>query len=151
MKSANLTSALAAAPPAPANGRPRAAGKNGAGKRANGSRQDARPPAGPLCGRFAALDLAPVDAPMWPLYPAMWFQPELPPSSPQSSGLAIERRHPVPTPDFERCDAASIDLPAAPGRLGQVLVPRADAAVPASDLAPLGWDPRTVGRKERSQ
>ncbi|HTP30910.1 MAG TPA: hypothetical protein VMJ75_01980 [Candidatus Acidoferrales bacterium] len=148
MKSADLQG-LAAVPPAAANGSHRPGKKNGSGsKRGNGSAHAAEhTPDAP----FLRTEAAPVDAGMWPLHLAMWFQPEPAPAAPEWSGLGIERRQRVPSSDFRRCDAAWVDCPAGPVQLQEVLAPAPDAAIPAGDLAPLGWDPRAVCRKEGSE
>ncbi|HXK01561.1 MAG TPA: hypothetical protein VMS37_04110 [Verrucomicrobiae bacterium] len=147
MKGAELPG-LAAVPPAAANGSHRAGKKNGSPKRANGSVHAAEhTPDAP----FLRTEAAPVDAGMWPLHPAMWFQPEPAPAAPAWSGLGIERHQRVPSPDFRRGGAAGLDCAATPLQSHEVLVPAPDAAIPASDLAPLGWDPRSVCRKEGSE
>jgi hypothetical protein len=151
MKSAGLQNSMPAAPPA-ANGAHRRSRKTGAGKGTNGAefRAEARQSQEAMDAPFAVTEAAPVDAPMWPLNPAMWFQAELAAAIPSWTGLSIERGR-MPAPDFECSQAAAFDLPAAPEPPRQMLVPAPGARIPASDLATFGWDPRTICRKEESE
>ena len=150
MKGADLAGSVAA-PPRAANGTHRA-GRNGASKRANSKANGAPQPASEIfAAPFIPPDAVPVDAPMWPTNPAMWFQPELAPAAPGWTGLAIERRHRIPAPDFDYAEPRAVDLPAAAEPSRHVLVPESHVAVPQSDLAPLGWDPRALCRKEGSE
>src|SRR5579863_4876303 len=45
----------------------------------------------PATATFAVGDTGPIDAPMWPLCAPSWLQPEISPSLPAWTGLAIER------------------------------------------------------------
>ena len=105
----------------------------------------------PLAAPFAAAQPTPIDAEMWPLHSAMWFQPERAPSCSQWSGLAVEHRHRVPAPAFAQPAVAPIDCPREPDLARDPHAPGAQPAMPHSDLAPLGWDPRTVCPKEERE
>jgi hypothetical protein len=141
MKGVNLPRSIATVPPAARNGTHRATRKNGAApKRSTGT----EPPGAP----FANLEAAPIDVPMWPIHSAVWFQPELAPSVPAWSGLAIERRHRIPAPDFLHSGAVPVQRPDTLDNSRDALAPDARPEIPQSGLAPLGWDPRAVGRKE---
>ena len=137
--------------PGTADGARRAAKKAGAGPKHSGGSDGhaAAPPApAPPDESFAGIEIEPIEAPMWPIHPALWFQPELAPSAPQWSGLEIERHNRVPVPDFVRSDIAPFDRPGVRDTSCGALTPCVRPAVPPSDLAPLGWDPRAVCRKE---
>ena len=97
---------------------------------------------------FAAVDAAPADAGMWPAHPAAWFEPQLAPELPAASGLRVERRCTVPTPDFLPLEAPpAAPCAAAPSNAAPVAPSGVTVSVPASGLAPLGWDPRVACRK----
>ncbi len=125
--------------------------KNGsAPKRSTGSgtHADARPGPQPIDATFATIEAEPIDAPMWPLHPALWFQPELAPSAPAWTGLAIEHHNRIPAPDFLQPDTAPPNRPDTPDNSRDALTPGARCELPHSGLEPLGWDPRAVCRKE---
>ena len=96
---------------------------------------------------FATLEARPVDAEKWPVYPVVWWQPELALEVPHSSTLRNERRHKVPLPGFLNLQlilvsgAAGLHVPSEP------ILPDVGGPVPLSDLAPLGWDPRVDAKK----
>jgi len=46
------------------------------------------------------IPVEPIDAPMWPIHPAGWLQPEAPAAAPSWTGLTIERRNRIPAPDL---------------------------------------------------
>jgi hypothetical protein len=100
---------------------------------------------------FAAIGAEPIDAPMWPIHPGAWFQPERAPSFPAWSGLGVERHNRIPAPDFWRDDILPLncvdtcDIPA------KELAPNPQPVLPDSGLTALGWDPRTVYRKEKGE
>lgn len=97
---------------------------------------------------FVTMPLEPIDSPMWPVYPGVWFQPERPPLF-FSSGLEVARHHRLPAGDFSASDVTQpVDLAAECETPGDAVAPKAPVNIPASDLAPLGWDPRTICRKE---
>jgi hypothetical protein len=98
----------------------------------------------PLPAPFAVVDGEPVDAPMWPIHPVVWFQPELTPGIPRCSGLSIERQYKVPMPDFLHPDVAPACHPDTPDDTRDPLPPNLRQELPHGDLAPLGWDPRAV-------
>ncbi len=102
----------------------------------------------PRLAPFADGGAAPADAGMWPAHPAAWLEPQLPPPLPAASGLCVELRYTVPAPDFlpvapaaaaPRAAAPSGGAPAAPANIA--------VRVPASGLAPLGWEPRAACRR----
>ena len=122
---------------------------------------------------FAALAAEPVDAPMWPIHQGGWLQPESPPVLDEAVEAA--RTHRFPAGGFVETGVLQpLDFPAraeaaseAEGRpdkgslvtpcdraanvLKEVAAPEAQcrpAKGPASDLSPLGWDPRTLIGKE---
>lgn len=97
--------------------------------------------------QFASVEAAPEDAEMWPVHPAAWLQPELMPALPASSGLRVERRYAAPTPDWLRPDPPQPGQSPAPATLPDWALPNLRLELPASDLAPLGWDPRAACRK----
>ena len=104
MKFADFPAPPANMPPAAENGTHRAGTKNGALPK--------RPVAEPLPAPFAAVEAGPIDAPVWPLHSAAWFQPDLRPSAPAWTGLAVERHNSNPPPDLVRCDIAPLRCPA---------------------------------------
>jgi hypothetical protein len=133
-----------APPPRPAKTsvRTRGTGRKKISGRSRDTSEPAEAPA-PMAGFVAAAARA-IDAATWPVAPVLWWQPELPLQIPASSSLRNERRHRVPAAGFlnlaepPRCPAgvpAAVDRPALPD------LPR---KLPAGDLAPLGWDARTV-------
>jgi len=126
------------------NGTHRETRKNGAAKvsAAKGGAEAASvapPLAGPL-----AVEAVPIDLPMWPLQAAAWLQPEIAPIPPVWSGLTIERHNRIPAPDFWPSASAPLNRSDAPHNSLRALIRAAKPAVPAGDLAPLGWDPRSV-------
>ena len=164
MKGTDLEGLPITPPPAATNGTHRAPRRNGARngaapKRSAGSgpRADARPSpeplAAPLAAPFDMIEAEPIDAPKWPLHSAAWFQPDLAPSVPVRNGLAIERRNRIPAPDFLHSDTAPPDRPEGLNRSPGALTPGTLTSgtrrqLPRSGLAPLGWEPRAIGRKE---
>ena len=102
----------------------------------------------PIDATFATADAEPIDAPMWPLHEALWLQSEPAPSIPVWTGISIERHNRIPAPDFLHLDTAPADRPGALGDSREAMRPRARPELPQSGLAPLGWDPRAVGRKQ---
>lgn len=151
MKGADLPGVTATVSPAARNGAHRATKRHDAASRRSyrsGARADERPAPAPLAGPLASQEALPIEAPMWPHNPAVWFQPELAPSVPLWSGLAIERCHRIPAPDFLHSTAAPFNRPDTTDNSREALRPGASPKAPESGAAPLGWDPRTVCRKE---
>lgn len=158
MKGTDLPRLTATVSPAATNGTHRAAKRNGAapkrssGSGGSGARADALPLPQPLAAAFAIIGDEPgdepIDAPKWPLHPAAWFQPELAPSVPVRSGLAIERHNRIPAPDFLHSGIAPADRPEGLHSSPVALTACGRRELPQSGLAPLGWDPRAVCRKE---
>jgi hypothetical protein len=132
MNGAHLPGSAAAASTAPGNGTHRAA-----------KRISPAP--------FAAIEASPIDAPMWPQHGAVWFEPKRVPSAPFWSSLAIERHSRIPAPGFLDSDPALLNRADSMNVLCDALPPAARPEVPRSGLAPLGWDPRVVCRKEGSE
>jgi hypothetical protein len=149
MKGADLP-AVAAISPA-RNGAHRPGKRHStATKRSNGhdAGADSRPAPQPLAAPLTATPGAPVDLPMWPLHMAVWFQPEpAPPATPAWSGLSVERRSRIPSPDFVHASVMPLDCPAPTENRADPLTPAAHPLIPQSDAAPIGWDPRTICRK----
>jgi hypothetical protein len=150
MKDGELRGLTASRPPAAGNGTHVQAKKNGAGSKRSST-------SGTLAGawesqqmaaEFAVLDAEPVDAPMWPLHPTLWFQPELKPTDSIWSGLVIEHHNRIPAPDFMAFDIVPLNCPGTTDSPRAAFTPDARRVLPQSGLAPLGWDPRTVCRKE---
>ena len=150
MKGADHPGSGASAPPVRSNGTHRATKKNGDAPKSrveSGARRDPQAGPEPPLAPFSSGDTEPIDAPMWPLHSALWFQPDLAPSAPLWSGLAIEHHNRVPAPDFlHKCNAPldrADNLDNSPEALTPVIPPE----LPRGDLAPLGWDPRAVFRE----
>jgi len=101
----------------------------------------------PLDATFTAGGAEPIDAPMWPRSAALWLQPEISPSIPVWTGLAIERHFGIPSPGFLCFETALSNRPATIS-LHDELRPPARMDVPQSGLATLGWDPRAVCRQQ---
>ncbi len=105
----------------------------------------------PELSGFAVVSVQAIDAQMWPTHAVMWLEPVLMPVAPDSSGLGIQRRHRVPTPDFIRSHVVAADRPQSPEHRTEPLPQDLGQGIPKSDLSPLGWDPRAVciaGSKE---
>jgi hypothetical protein len=163
MKSADLPGSAATAPNTAQNGKHRAAKKNGAGpKRSAGSGATGNAPLAPEpLAAPIATEAAPIDAPMWPVHSALWFQPELAPSAPMWSDLNIERHNRIPAPVFLHAETAPLNRPDALDHSIDARTPGANPEIPQSGLAPLGWDPRAdcgpavsrqvAGRKEECE
>jgi hypothetical protein len=148
MKGERLLGLTAIAPPAARNGRQCATKKNGAPlkrSRQSDPHTDSRPVPQPPAP-FAAVPPDSIDAPMWPVHPVVWFQPDLAPSLPGWSGLAIERKNRIPSPDFlvpeTRPSNRTDGLSSSP----EVLRPDSRPDLPKDGLALLGLDPRAVCR-----
>ena len=122
----------------------------------SGARADALLSPQPIDAAFATNETELIDAPMWPLHSAHWFQPELAPSIPVWTGLAIARHHRIPAPGFLPSDITSPNRPVAlDSTFASTLDGSRDALssgarreLPQSGLAPLGWDARAVCRKQ---
>ena len=93
---------------------------------------------------FAALEIPEGGERTWPLSPVAWFQPEFNLRLPESSGLAIERRHRVPFPSLAPLAIAPADQPHTAQKDGEPLLPDLKLRFPPSGLAPSGWEPRAV-------
>jgi hypothetical protein len=102
----------------------------------------------PIAEEFAEIEPKPIDAPMWLLHPVSWLQAERSPSVPLWTGLAIERHYRIPRPEFMPLETAAPNRPGALDNSCAALAAEPRCELPQSDLAPLGWDPRAVCRKE---
>ncbi len=107
------------------------------------ARQETRPEVELMT--FAPIDTRAPNPEAWPVDPFLWFQPELAISAPPPSALRPSRRNEPAPPTFAPL------LAIAPGRPTPVLCSRhavnrakPGSQAPASDLTPLGWDPRAV-------
>ena len=100
---------------------------------------------------FRTMEPVPVDAPMWPIHPAAWLQPERPPAAPAWNDLAAERQHRIPGPGFAVAALRTWDRPAAPEHPAEAMITRPVAGIPESGLGPLGWDPRVESRREKPE
>jgi len=101
---------------------------------------------------FISAEPTALDSEKWPVHPAIWWQPELPLQLP-SSGLRSERRFKIPVADFRNAGPSPECPPAVRVAAAEALAPAWNDVLPASDLAPLGWDPRTClpkGNNDRS-
>jgi hypothetical protein len=153
MKGAELPDWTVPVPPAAGNGTHRAARKNGAAAKHSAETAAAMVP---VDATFVTTEAEPVDAPMWPLHPALWLQPEAAPATPAWTGLAPERHNRIAAPGFLHLDLLQIDTapPDRPGALEKSqdpLRPGTCLEFPQSGLTLLGWDPRAVCRKEGGQ
>jgi hypothetical protein len=132
------------------DGARRSGKKNGAASNRPVERQAGSDPEQPTAP-FVTTDATPVDAPMWRLHPVVWFQPELAPSGPEWSGLAVERCGRIPAPDFLNFDVAPLGRADSRDNSSDAATPAARPQAPQDDGAPLGWDPRSVRRKEEHE
>jgi hypothetical protein len=96
----------------------------------------------PALADFLALEVRAIDAAKWPVSPVVWWQPELALWPPQTSGLRNERKHKTPVAGFLNVDLAPV---CAAGAVvsPEPAVPQLPIRISGSDLAPIGWDPRT--------
>jgi hypothetical protein len=81
---------------------------------------------------FVSIAIEPVDASMWPLQPALWFQPERAPMVPAWSGLGIERQNRITVPGFRHTEVAPVNRGDGPVTSNEPALAR------HSGLAPLG-------------
>jgi hypothetical protein len=116
----------------------RASSKNGTNGKVNGNgRHGEYPPV-----TFSAEQ---VDAEMWPVHPAAWFQREMAPVIPAWSGLGIERRNRAGLFDFAPVTVRPVNCAAEAGQPFEFVKGSGAATViPASGLAPMGWDARAL-------
>jgi hypothetical protein len=150
-------------PPVAPNGTHRSSKKNAAAPKVsarsgastavrNGARKSGRPEARQaLDAAFAEIETKPSDASMWPLHSVLWLQPERAAQIPAWTGLGTERHNRIPRPDLLPVESPPADHPDTPDKSCVAIMPRPHCQLPRSDLAPLGWDPRTVCRKESNQ
>jgi hypothetical protein len=75
------------------------------------------------------------------------LQPELAPSAPGWSGLAIERCSRIPAPDFLHSRVEPYNLPDSLDISRETMTPCARPVIPESGSAPLARDLRAVCRK----
>lgn len=98
-----------------------------------------------------AIPVESVDAPMWPIHPAGWLQPETHATPPTWTGLVIERRNRLPAHDLIEFPLAPFSRAGAMESAHEPLFPAADPSMQQSDLTPLGWDPRAAFPMKESQ
>ena len=122
-------------------------------ERRNGHRVEApaRKPklAAPRLAPFASVAVTVAEELRWPLNPVAWFHPELSPRSLSSSGLLIERQHRIPVPDFASLEINPTTPQDTPGEGGEPLPAEVQRQLPASGLAPLGWEPRAHAQERK--
>jgi len=93
---------------------------------------------------FASIRSSAPSPDAWLVHPLLWLQPELTLIPPGPTPLRIERRHEVPVPTFVPL-LVKWGIPQ-----GQRATPTVRVAAgslsrpPATDLIPLGWDPRAL-------
>jgi hypothetical protein len=129
--------------------------KNGSGTkrpaaRTNGSATTALAPE-VAATPFAGIAVEAIDAPMWPIHPPGWFQPDAPAAAPSWSGLTIERHNRIPAPDFVRSPLEPFDHTAVADGRREACRSSPKPGISGSDLAPLGWDPRAICLKKEMQ
>ena len=163
MKEINSSVASVPVPPVAPNGihqgpskkaaAPRRSARSGASATVTkAARKSARPEAQPpLDAAFAEIETRPSDASMWPLHSVLWFHPERVALIPAWTGLGVERHNRIPRPDLLEVASPPPDHPDIPDKSSGGIVPHPRCRFPQSELAPLGWDPRTVCRKENGQ
>jgi hypothetical protein len=105
--------------------------------------------AAPRLAPFASVAAGVADEPRWPLNPVAWFHPELSPRSLSSSGLLTERQHRIPVPDFAPLEINPVAPSDTPGEGGEPLRAEVQRQLPASGLAPLGWEPRAHAHERK--
>jgi hypothetical protein len=115
---------------------------NGMAPRGRDRKRAAPDGSGPPLAPFVSLEVAALEHPMWPLHYSAWLQPEAVPALPAWSGLTIERRYRLPAPDFVLSEVEPFPLSAAAHRACDPVPPAACPGLPASGLAPAGWEPR---------
>jgi hypothetical protein len=136
---------------APSNGTHRPAkGQTGSRRKARADADTRAVPELPSAP-FRTMEPGPVDAPMWPIHPAAWLQPERAPSAPGWSDLAAERQHRIPAPGFAIAAVRPLDRAAAAEHPDQAMPPRPVTGIPESGLGTLGWDPRAESRREKPE
>jgi hypothetical protein len=101
----------------------------------------------PKLAEFIKPELQTEDAPMWPIHPVMWLQPELRLQIPAGSGLHIERKYSVPSPEFVHSAMTPVSHPPALDMTVHPVLPCVGRQLPESGLAPLGWDPRVASHR----
>jgi hypothetical protein len=147
MKNGERPASVAIANGKPANGTHRSAKKSSpVTKRSASPASEVAPEV--LAATFAGISIEPIDAPMWPIHPPGWFQPEAPAAAPSWSGLNIERRHRIPAPGLLHFPLAPFDRPAERDDRREALLPTASPVIPHSGLEPFGWDPRAFSPKK---
>ena len=154
MKDVNFGAAAIPAPPVAPNGAHENGNKKAAARKRS-SRTGPRntPAAAPhaIDAAFAAMEVKPADAQMWQHNPVLWFQPERAPSPPAWTGLAIERHKRIPPPEFSLLETAPLNRPDRSQSSREAFQRAPRLRLPQSDLAPLGWDPRALARKEEAK
>jgi hypothetical protein len=153
MKGESISDLASTLPPVAANGTHRTTGNSPAAKRPAGSRARTGPGCAPqpVEAGFAVTEGEPIDTPMWPRHTASWLQGERTPSVAVWTGLTIERRNRIPAPGFLHFDIAPLKRPCTIESSRHPLHSPVRLEFPQSGLAPLGWDPRAVCRKQEGE
>ena len=115
--------------------------KRGASRRPRPAAVEPPVPAPAPPADFLSAEPVALDADKWPVHPALWWQPDLPLQLP-ASGLRSERRFKIPVADFRDANPSPECPPAGTPLAPEALAPVWSDLLPASDLVPLGWDPR---------
>lgn len=97
----------------------------------------------PLAGFFDA-QIRTIDAEKWPVYPVIWWEPELPLQIPPASGLRHERRYKIPVAGFRDLEITLRPPAGTPAAPDAPRLPELSRRLPASDVTPLGWDARAA-------
>ena len=155
MKNVDLAIASVTIPP-PASDTPGPSRKKGAAKRLRSSRKPGVPEHGDsapegVVAQFAEIPAEPVDSPTWLLHAALWFQPDRGPALPAWTDLAIERHNRIPLPDFLDLELVAADRRGLVDGECEVLHPERQRQLPESDLAPTGWDARSIAPREEGR
>ena len=147
MKGGELPGSLATLQQPPANGTHRRRSTERSARAKGSGAPEVAPEV--LAAQFAGTAVEPIDAPMWPILPAGWFQPEATACAPSWSGLIIERRHRMPAPGLVQFRIDPLNRPDVPDDRCEAVMGNARPRIPGSSLEPLGWDPRALcPRKE---
>ena len=106
--------------------------------------QTLRAPAGESPAGFLATEVSVIDAEKWPVFPVVWWQPQLSLEPPRSSGLSNERRNRIPIAGFLDPSPGPVCPPVPLAGPEAFLSVRLSSQAPSSDLAPVGSDPRVA-------
>jgi hypothetical protein len=104
----------------------------------------------PELAGFRAVEPGPATAPMFPLEPGTWLQPEFDVVAPKVAGIRIERRAKLAVPTFARIDAPPNPGRAVPSEASDSRPSAVEVVWPAGDLRLLGWDARAVLKSQEA-